>query len=141
MATKKTPAIERFWKHTVRTRTGCVLWTGYISKYRGKSGYPRFNDGNAPAQSGHRWIWEQIKGAIPLYHQLKHSCPNRHCVEIKHMFLAKVGGPKPLPAPEPEDPLAWKPSTELVAFLQHEYQAFWRDFKGYGARGDYVVFE
>jgi hypothetical protein len=64
----------------VDVTTGCWLWqgkpttTGYGQTYR---------DGKN--QKAHRYVYEQVKGAIKPGYQLHHTCKNRLCVNPDHM--------------------------------------------------------
>lgn len=73
---------------TVREST-CLRWTGATDK----DGYPMFALSRAKSVvRGTRWLWEQVRGAIPPGPdgkplQVCHTCDHPWCVEIEHMWL------------------------------------------------------
>jgi hypothetical protein len=65
---------------TVDINTGCWLWNG--AKTQG--GYATvYVDGRLT--SGHRFMFEQITGAIPESYELDHKCSVRHCINPDHL--------------------------------------------------------
>lgn len=68
---------EKFLSKIEKTKSGCWLWNGHISK---TTGYGR----NGP-KSAHRVSFEFFKGKIPDGLQLDHLCRVRHCVNPDHL--------------------------------------------------------
>lgn len=71
----------RVWDKIKKTET-CWLWTGAIGR---ATGYGRTSDGNGKVRDAHRWIWEQLRGAVPEGLELDHLCRVRHCVNPDHL--------------------------------------------------------
>jgi hypothetical protein len=65
----------------------CVPWPWERTQSVGKLDYGRvWVDGRrVPA---HRWVYEQLVGAIPEGRQIAHRCDNPICVRPDHLFVA-----------------------------------------------------
>lgn len=75
-------------KYAIDTETGCWNWQGALSP----NGYGHFFHDRARGRSNlaHRFSWELHHGAIPKGMCVCHTCDNRGCVAIVHLFLASV---------------------------------------------------
>ena len=71
--------MERFWKHTAPSDSGCILWQGGTAW-----GYGVFWFDNS-SHRAHRFIYEQSHGPIPNGLVIDHLCGNRGCVNIDHL--------------------------------------------------------
>src|SRR5262245_16598077 len=62
-------------------RTGCLLWTGSLSRGYGKVSY------KGRVTSTHRLMWEHKHGAIPKHLELDHLCRTKPCGNVSHLEL------------------------------------------------------
>lgn len=71
---------------------GCII---PISHKLNQDGYFRCRDprykgnGHAPLVMYHRYVWEQVHGAIPEGYEIDHLCHNRACCNVKHLQCIK----------------------------------------------------
>lgn len=78
---------ERIWKKLIKnskldSMTGCIEWqAGIASNGYGKV---RYND---ITTSPHRLVWKLTHGDIPTSLYVLHSCDNRKCLNIDHLFV------------------------------------------------------
>lgn len=73
----KFTTLERFiWRDP---DTGCWWWTGALSG----DGYARVAAGRTSC-GAHRVVYNEVRGEIPLGHELDHTCRNRACVNPFH---------------------------------------------------------
>jgi hypothetical protein len=79
MATRKTVK-EILNLYTRRNKDACWEWTGYKSKV----GYGSLTN-KGKVQRAHRFIYEQLVGAIPDGMVLDHLCTNKACVNPDHL--------------------------------------------------------
>ncbi len=74
--------VDRFWSKVKKTRT-CWVWTGGV----GVSDYGRFSVTSNKEKSAHRMAWELANGPTPEGLQVLHTCDNKICVRLKHLFV------------------------------------------------------
>ena len=75
--------MERFMEKVHKT-TSCWIWKA--AKVLGpRGGYGRFRIGHAKTVRAHKWLWEQVNGAVPNGLILDHKCRNRACVNPDHL--------------------------------------------------------
>lgn len=86
------PPMQRFMRHVdkVGSDSGCWIWTGVTSGSNAKYGYFRAGTtSDQPKVPAHRWLYEQLVGAIPdgaeLDHVLERGCTSKLCVNPAHL--------------------------------------------------------
>ena len=83
---KARPIIDRLMEKTTTDReTGCILWTGGISR----GGYGKIGMGGhvGRTETAHRVVWRELRGPIPNDLCVLHKCDVRRCVNPDHLFL------------------------------------------------------
>jgi hypothetical protein len=73
---------ERFWSKVIKDEKGCWVW---IAAKIGRD-IPGFSV-NGKSTTALRWIYERLRGPIPVGLILHLSCENRECVNPKHAEL------------------------------------------------------
>ena len=76
---KPTPPYERIMRRAVRD--------GECLRYSNQATYPHISNGQRGGTTGHRVVWEHHNGPIPDGLFVCHTCDNRWCVEIAHLWL------------------------------------------------------
>lgn len=76
------PEDVRFWKY-VDVTDNCWLWTGCVDRTVGYGEFGRSVTGQRIRV--HRYVYELIKGPIPLGLQIDHLCRVRICVNPDHL--------------------------------------------------------
>jgi hypothetical protein len=74
--------IVNLYRRTNVTESGCLEWTGSLNK----DGYGRLRI-NGREKTAHRRAWELLRGEIPDGLLVCHTCDNRSCIAIDHLFL------------------------------------------------------
>jgi len=71
---------QRFEENTIRTETGCVVWTGAKTD----KGYGLI-EVKGKTRRAHRVAYETFKGEIPAGLLILHRCDNPSCVNPEHL--------------------------------------------------------
>ena len=75
MTTTAPPPLQRFWKYaTPGSPSECWEWRGGRNR-----GYGAFSS-SGRLVGAHRWLYQELRGALPVGVQLDHLCSNQSCV-------------------------------------------------------------
>ena len=81
----KQSVYERFWSRVLPTE-GCWIWIGHVTS--GGYGEIMVSAKESPRKDYvHRWVYQELVGAIPKELQIDHLCRNRRCVYPAHLEL------------------------------------------------------
>lgn len=69
----------------VDAQLGCLLWTGA----RDINGFGRINTTEG-VRSVHRMMWIIANGEVELGMLVYHTCGNRNCCNLEHMYLSPL---------------------------------------------------
>lgn len=75
--------ISRFWSHTKKLVSGCLVWTGKTNN----KGYGMFSvkiGERWKTVSAHRWLFGEVFGIAPSK-IVMHSCDNPPCIALQHL--------------------------------------------------------
>lgn len=77
------PNIRDHTKHyTLDASSGCHVWVGA----KGGPGYGLIRK-NSRLMLAHRYVWELLRGPIPVGKILHHTCEMRLCINVDHLML------------------------------------------------------
>ena len=79
----KQKKLEYILSNTITTESGCMEWQGYCFQ---KTEYGQIYL-NKRTRSTHTAVWELTKGIVPKGLCVLHTCDNRKCININHLFL------------------------------------------------------
>lgn len=79
----KRPLLDRLLERVDRSSDGgCWEWTAYVHP---STGYGMFTVKGIGTRPAHRWIYEEMVGAIEPGLEIDHLCRNRRCVNPEHL--------------------------------------------------------
>lgn len=78
---------DRMARHSRRSRSGCLEWTGALIGGYGYIQMGSRTDDTRRVVKVHRLAWERSRGPIPLGAVVCHRCDNKRCFEVAHLFL------------------------------------------------------
>lgn len=95
----------------------CILWTGA----RNEKGYGRVRVGKR-VMGAHKAAWEKAYGPVPPGMDVLHTCPNRHCHNLKHLCLGQARRKRGKPGQRGEDNGRAKLTAEQVRDMRDRYR-------------------
>jgi hypothetical protein len=78
--------LAKVMANTVRTESGCLLYTGFL----GHTGYGQIAY-RGRTNGVHRYVYKLLRGPLETNQHVCHSCDVRNCIEIDHLWIGDPG--------------------------------------------------